>query len=111
MEGTVADTGIRKGYSLGNPVHYCYGSVQVGRSPNPNLALASPNCRDRWKCKEIIAMNGRAREALPDARRSQTHTGTCTLTPANIMSLMAGQVHVSCVNRNLQDTCPCTVAS
>ena len=27
--------------------------------------------------------------ALPDARRSQTHAGTCTLTQANVLSLMA----------------------
>ena len=30
-----------------------------------------------------------AREALPNARQSQTHAGTFTLTPANVLSLMA----------------------
>ena len=52
-------------------------------------ASPSPNCRDGWKHKEIIAVNGPAREVLPDAGQSQNHAGTCTLTPANVMSLMA----------------------
>ena len=67
---------------ISNTALNCYASP----SPNPN-----PNCREGWKCKKIIAVNGRAREALPDARQSQTQSGTRTLIPANVLSLMASE--------------------
>ena len=65
---------------ISNTALNCYASPSSSPNPNP-----SPNCRDGRKCKETIAVNGQAREALPDARRNQTHA----VTRANVWSLMA----------------------
>ena len=67
---------------ISNAAMNCYASPSLSLNP-------SPNCRDELKCKEIIAVNGQVREALPDTRQCQTHVGTRNLTPANILSLMA----------------------